>query len=796
MAYLGQQPVVGRYILLDQISGGFNGTASGFTMSTAAGAQGVIPGLAQNVLLSLGGVIQQPGVDYTISGSGLTFTTPPVSGTTFFATVLGDAQSVGTPSDGTVTPASIASGFDFVFPNLSVTGVHTIASGTAAIPSLTITGDTDTGLFSPAANVLAITTSGSAALTVSGSNVGVGTSSPSANLELASGPPSFKLTRNTTASTGNDFGRILFENSAGTTLGSIRGYSESANTDLGLKFSTGTGDTVALTIDEAQRVGVGTTSPGSLLSTFLETSDTWSSAAALSASPNSSFTGLRIENNDTSANVESALLFIADTTQHSISSVKTGSSVGDLAFRRRTGASTSAESLRIDSDGRLLIGRNAVIGATSTLETYRTTNNTVFIASTDATTGNTATLNFGPANEVTGAQIICEAENDFSVAANRTSRLEFHTRLSGTLSEAMRIKSNGTLQVGGNSDLGSQLLQVEGATNATADFIIANNVASSGQTSTITFAPANNITGGRIICEAEEDFSSGANRTARLEFYTRLDGTLAERFRIRSNGDVTTTTDASFTRTTAGFTARAGDSVSIARAGAALEVSRLSNDGVLVQWFRDATGVGTVSVLSGTVSYNPFLGSHWARLEDDSKPEILVGTVLETIDKLMDWRIATFTVNGEQKISTYHGPANVGDTVQIEYEGQTYDAIVSLEEDPTDSLNKHVCVKVSDTAASAGVYGVFLGWDEDVQSEYINTWNDLYCAAVGNYFIRIAAGQTVAIGDLIESDGNGCGVVQSDDIIRSKTVGKVTSTIPQETYDDGSFLVTCVLCCG
>jgi len=65
MAYLGQQPVVGRYILLDQISGGFNGTASGFTMSTAAGAQGVIPGLAQNVLLSLGGVIQQPGVDYT-----------------------------------------------------------------------------------------------------------------------------------------------------------------------------------------------------------------------------------------------------------------------------------------------------------------------------------------------------------------------------------------------------------------------------------------------------------------------------------------------------------------------------------------------------------------------------------------------------------------------------------------------------------------------------------------------------------------------------------------------------------
>ena len=176
MAYIGQQPVVGRYILLDQISGGFNGTTSGFTMSTAGGVQGVKPGLAQNVLLSLGGVIQQPGVDYTISGSGITFTTPPVAGTTFFATVLGDAQSVGTPSDGTVTPASIAAGYDFAFPNVNVTGVTTIASGVAATPSLSITGDSNTGLLSPAANTLAVSTDGTERLRVDSSgSVLVGT---------------------------------------------------------------------------------------------------------------------------------------------------------------------------------------------------------------------------------------------------------------------------------------------------------------------------------------------------------------------------------------------------------------------------------------------------------------------------------------------------------------------------------------------------------------------------------------------------------------------------------------------
>jgi len=109
---------------------------------------------------------------------------------------------------------------------------------------------------------------GTQALTINSSQqVGIGATSPDSTLELASGPPSFKLTRNTTASTGNDFGRILFENSAGTTLGSIRGYSESANTDLGLKFSTGTGDTIALTIDEGQRVGIGNTSPSSPIDT-------------------------------------------------------------------------------------------------------------------------------------------------------------------------------------------------------------------------------------------------------------------------------------------------------------------------------------------------------------------------------------------------------------------------------------------------------------------------------------------------------------------------------------------------
>lgn len=135
MAYIGQQPVVGRYIKIDQISGGFDGTVSGFTL--AAGGQGVLPGTARNLMLSLGGVIQEPEVDFTVSGSGLTFTTPPVSGTTFFCVIFGDMQSIGQPSDGTVLPASIASSGNFVFPSVSGD-----TAGFTTVTGTTITGTT------------------------------------------------------------------------------------------------------------------------------------------------------------------------------------------------------------------------------------------------------------------------------------------------------------------------------------------------------------------------------------------------------------------------------------------------------------------------------------------------------------------------------------------------------------------------------------------------------------------------------------------------------------------------------
>tara|TARA_B100000287_G_scaffold428919_1_gene481212 strand:- start:408 stop:1067 length:660 start_codon:yes stop_codon:yes gene_type:complete len=139
LAYIGQRPVVGRYTKLDQINTGFNGSLATFNLE--AGSQAVIPGSEQNLLLSLGGVIQEPKTDFTISGSQITFTTPPVANTTFFCIVFGDMQSIGTPSDGTVIPASIASTGDFTFPadikSTGTGGVKVPAGTTAQRPSNT-----------------------------------------------------------------------------------------------------------------------------------------------------------------------------------------------------------------------------------------------------------------------------------------------------------------------------------------------------------------------------------------------------------------------------------------------------------------------------------------------------------------------------------------------------------------------------------------------------------------------------------------------------------------------------------
>jgi len=108
MPYVGKEPVRGQNRELDDISGSFNGGNTAFTMQV--GGVNTAAGSANQVFINLGGVMQNPGTDFTVASSTITFTTPPANGLSFWGLIQGDAVDINTPADGSVTAAKLASG--------------------------------------------------------------------------------------------------------------------------------------------------------------------------------------------------------------------------------------------------------------------------------------------------------------------------------------------------------------------------------------------------------------------------------------------------------------------------------------------------------------------------------------------------------------------------------------------------------------------------------------------------------------------------------------------------------------
>ena len=134
MAYIGPAPNPGQNREVDDISSGFNGGTAAFTLQV--NGQNVSPGSANAIIISLGGVVQNPGTDYTVAGSTITFTTNPASGLSFFGLVLGQGVDTGVPSDGSVTLAKFVNGTS------SNNGKFLRANNGAAPTFETVTGTT------------------------------------------------------------------------------------------------------------------------------------------------------------------------------------------------------------------------------------------------------------------------------------------------------------------------------------------------------------------------------------------------------------------------------------------------------------------------------------------------------------------------------------------------------------------------------------------------------------------------------------------------------------------------------
>jgi hypothetical protein len=169
-------------------------------------------------------------------------------------------------------------------------------------------------------------------------------------------------------------------------------------------------------------------------------------------------------------------------------------------------------------------------------------------------------------------------------------------------------------------------------------------------------------------------------------------------------------------------------------------VHRRSSDGDLIQFYQGNNFEGKISVSGSTVTYGGFTGTH-----DSSGTGISsstqVGTILSTIDE-------------------EHKP-------------------------------DHAKVKVSDTEGDTRVYGVLQEYKAEETNDTGNTSPEHAVVAsvgIGSVLVTGACNG----GDLLESNGDGTAKVQDDDIIRSKTIGKVTVG----NSNAGVKLVSCVLYCG
>ena len=109
MAYVGRQPTVGRYIIIDSLTDSFDGSTVSFTLQS--NGENIVPQAEQNCIISLSGVVQAPNDAFTISGSTITFASAPSLSEPFFGIVLGDVLNIGTPSDASVTASSLGSTF-------------------------------------------------------------------------------------------------------------------------------------------------------------------------------------------------------------------------------------------------------------------------------------------------------------------------------------------------------------------------------------------------------------------------------------------------------------------------------------------------------------------------------------------------------------------------------------------------------------------------------------------------------------------------------------------------------------
>ena len=187
------------------------GTGNGFTKFSGPATSEktfTLPNSSETLLYS-GGPLGTPSSATLTSATGLPVSTGISGLGTGVATALavntGSAGAfvlydgaLGTPSSGTVTNLTGTASINIngtvgattantgKFTTLEATGVATVSAGTVSAPAITTSGDTNTGIFFPAADSIAFTEGGTEVFRIeSNGRMGIGQTSPASKLDLS-----------------------------------------------------------------------------------------------------------------------------------------------------------------------------------------------------------------------------------------------------------------------------------------------------------------------------------------------------------------------------------------------------------------------------------------------------------------------------------------------------------------------------------------------------------------------------------------------------------------------------------
>jgi hypothetical protein len=336
------------------------------------------------------------------------------------------------------------------FANVSITsalnvgGVATFSAGTAAAPSITTTGDTNTGIFFPAADTIAFTEGGTESFRVNSSgNLGLGTTAPSNTAgfsrQLQIEGTTAALTLSGTTGTGKYTLGVPGANAVGlwdNTASAYRWY-----------------------VDSSGNLGIGTSSP----------------AVPLDVQSNSSGNGIIIRGRVT-ANTGTLRFYANDgtTQQAKFEANDSTVEVGSITNVPLLLLSNGTERARITSGGNLLVGttsagagvgydtRLAVDGGGAEASIFKTSGGANAYSSVlwnTATTGNNLFALFGTEGTITTRGSITYNRGAGQVAYNITSDVRLKDNIanaadSGDKVDAIKVRQFDWKETGNHVDYG------------------------------------------------------------------------------------------------------------------------------------------------------------------------------------------------------------------------------------------------------------------------------------------------------------------------------------------------------